>query len=63
MFFLSNGTFSCLFENRRIAGWWVNNELEIFWKEAVVAQFKVLFWDFLLGLGKTTENLQRAKYW
>jgi hypothetical protein len=34
----------------------VNNELEMMWKEAVVAQFEVLHWQLP---GQTQENLEK----
>jgi hypothetical protein len=30
---------------------YVNHEMEIMWKEAVVTEFKKLFWNLLEGLG------------
>ena len=34
----------------------MNNELERIWKEAVVAEVKVLYRNVMEGLGKTTNN-------
>jgi hypothetical protein len=39
-----------------IKGWYVNDELDRMWKEAVVDEFKVLFQDFSGGTEKTTKK-------
>lgn len=39
-------------------GWWMDNELEMVWKEAVLAYYKVLSWNFPGGAEKKYEEPQ-----
>jgi hypothetical protein len=42
-------------------GWWLNNELERAWKEAVVSLFEVLYQHLSWGLKKTTKILSQNR--
>jgi hypothetical protein len=47
-------------KERRMNGWYMNDELERLWKEAVEAEFKVV--SRHLGLpGRTEENREKSK--
>jgi hypothetical protein len=42
----------------RVKKWFINNELESMWKEAIVSQIRVLSWHLCGGTEGNHENLQ-----